>query len=333
MSKKRDKKRPDDLAQFKKLRPFMKKIAFGNMERTSMFGLCVKASVVKCFEFNLAMPHISRRKHAFFAMSSLRGICEDLIVLNFLKRLPAADRQKLLIALSSYELAKHAKSQSKFFTAMRPQQSVLSLQDPDTTISKSRDAACAIWNSHGWPNLKKNEMPQLKQIAERQSKTQLAVLYDYLYSLTSAGVHFSTQSLLRSGWGSAPNKLTFSSKAFHIYFEQYCAVYGAFMFCVYFELFRPLLRPGPKELATIKKIRESVLFTPRWPEMVTYEEMNLPPPKVSLISQMIASAIDASTRTRLISRSPVARGSRSASGNRARAVAKALQHARVPNPS
>jgi hypothetical protein len=79
-------------------------------------------------------------------------------------------------------------------------------------------------------------MPQIRQIAEKQGRHHLAILYDYLYRLTSAGVHFGVQSLLRSGWGN-PKQFVFSTKNFDAYFANYCSLYGAFLFCLYFEFF------------------------------------------------------------------------------------------------
>ena len=43
---------------------------------------------------------------------------------------------------------------------------------------------------------------------------QLAVLYDYLYRLTSDSVHFNVSSLFRSGWGPSVSQFVFSSKNF-----------------------------------------------------------------------------------------------------------------------
>jgi hypothetical protein len=149
--------------------------------------------------------------------------------------------------------------------------------------------------------MQKGAMPKIRQIAEKQGLHQLAVLYDYLYRLTSSSVHFSIQALLRSGWGS-PKHFVFSTKNFDRYFEVYCSLYGAFMFCLYFEFFRTVLRPGAKERAIVDKIRERILYTARWPEMVTFEEMNQKPPEGGEVMRMILSAAQAASRKRLISK-------------------------------
>lgn len=297
-------KRASDAAvHFATLRPYMAKVAKGNLRRHNLYSLCVKASASKCFEFNQTAPRIAKLKLAFFAMSSLRGMCEDLIVLRYIARMPSKDRKELMGALMWHEIATRTKLQDVFFQAIRPQQPVLRLKDADATIAASESAARAVWNRQGWPNLQKGAMPQIRQIAEKQGLHQLAVLYDYLYRLTSAGVHFNVQSLLRSGWGKDIEKeVEFSAKNFHQYFAAYCSLYGAFLFCLYFEFFRAVLRPGAKENLVIKKIREQVLSVPRWPEMVTFEEMNQKPPENERIARLIVTYVQAATRKRLISK-------------------------------
>jgi hypothetical protein len=176
---------------FGDLMSYMAKVAKGSTSRHSKYSLCVKASVTKCFEFNLANRRIARFKDAFFAMASLRGICEDLIVLRYIGRMPSKDREQIIAALSQYDNHTRMKLQHAFFAAVRPQQPVLRAQNDDTALAASELAARRIWNQHGWPNLQKGAMPQVRQIAEKQGLHQLAVLYDYVYRLTSGSVHFN----------------------------------------------------------------------------------------------------------------------------------------------
>src|ERR1700722_2399358 len=117
----------EQLKHLKALSKYMSNVAKGYIGRNRMYSLCVKGSVCKCFEFNLAVPNFAKSKSAFFAISSLRGICEDLIVLRFIGKLPPKDREALIVALSSQELATRSKHQDVFFTTIRPQQPVLRL--------------------------------------------------------------------------------------------------------------------------------------------------------------------------------------------------------------
>jgi hypothetical protein len=292
--------RPSFPKSFLALTGYMSEIAKGTMGRHTMFSMCVKASAAKCFELNLAIPQATKSKSVFFLMASLRGVCEDLIVLRFIGKLPPQDRNKLLSALSIAELGIRTKLQDTFFTAVRPQQPVLRIKDVDIEIARSEANARLIWAKHGWRNLNRGSMPQIRQIAERQGLHQLAILYDYLYRLSSAAVHFNVQSLLRSGWGKQPN-MVFSTKNFDAYFAAYCSLYGAFLFCLYFEFFASVLRPSPETRAIVDKIREQVLLAPRWPEMVTFEEMNQSPPKGANLLQVLVTTFQAVSRKRLIS--------------------------------
>jgi len=291
----------------------MRTVAVGSLKRSTWYALCVKSSLSKCYEFNLAIRHFARSENAFFAMSALRGVCEDLIVLRFVSALPSSDREELLRALQGCEMGRRIKQQDIFFRSFRPQQPVLRLEDTDTPIAVCSAAAHAVWRRHGWPNLNR-EMPPVREIAEKMGSHHLAVLYDYLYRLTSGGVHFSVQSLLRSGWGNLP-EVVFSTKHFHGYFEAYCSLYGAFLFCLYFEFFGRLLRPNRRQHAIVEEIRHHIFMTPRWPEMVTFEEMNQNPPTRGDIIRLVASAAQATMQRHLIPRGRTFGDQRSA-GNR-----------------
>jgi hypothetical protein len=321
----------NDFEHFEELKAFMAKVAKGSMHRHSMYTLCVKASVSKCYELNLAAGDIAKSNGSFFAMASLRGICEDLIVLRYVGKMPSKDREQLVAALSMGELASRIKLQDAFFSSIRPQQPVLRMKNVDAAIASSEAAARAIWNRHGWPNLRNGALPQIRQIAEKQGMHQLAILYDYLYRLTSAAVHFNVQSLLRSGWGPDEKQFVFSAKNFHGYFSSYCSLYGAFLFCLYFEFFGSVLRPTLDERAIIDKMRQKVLFARRWPEMVTYEEMNQKPPTNGATMRMVVSALQAASRKRLVSKGVNYKNKRSAESRLMVTLFKALKHGAEAN--
>jgi hypothetical protein len=116
----------------------------------------------------------------------------------------------------------------------------------------------------------------------------------------------------------------FSTKNFHGYFEQYCSLYGAFLFCLYFEFFGSVLRPSRKVRSVVAEIRQQVLFTGRWPEMVTFEEMNQKPPEGYETLRMIVSAAQAVTRSRLISKGSNYGNKRSSEGKLVRLALKAI---------
>lgn len=288
-----------DKKHFDALRSFVEGTAVGSI-RQSFFSLCVKASLAKCFEFNLAVRSKENLDESFFWMPALRGICEDLIVLNFVKTMPRPDREKLVLTLMAHDVHSRVALQDKFFKEIHIHQPVLRIKDVATRISGLESEIQQLWKKHGW-GLSRGTMPQMRQIAERQGQPVLASLYDYLYRSTSAAVHFNVQSLLRSGWGPSKVEFKFSTKNFSLYFRSYARVYGAFLFCVYFEFFGRFLRPGAKVTGRVGEIRKELLLAPRWPEMVTFEEMNLKPPKTNLILETLLAIIESEKRKRLIS--------------------------------
>lgn len=288
-----------DKKYFEALKPYMQKVAVGRSGKNQMFSLCIKASFAKCYEFNLLVRNRRETHEAFFWLPTLRGICEDVIVLNFIKGMPRTDREQLIGLLMSHDIHSRIDLQNKFFHDIRPQQPVLRIKDVATKIADLESKIQVIWNAHGWPGLKRGTMPQIRQIAEKQKQPVLARLYDYLYRLTSGSVHFNVQSLLRSGWGSK-KQWTFSTANFHPYYVAYARVYGAFLFCVYFEFFGRFLRPKADVSKTVSEIRKSLLTEWRWPEMVTFEEMNIKPPDGNLILQSVMTILQAEQRKRLI---------------------------------
>ena len=288
-----------DKKHFEALRPFMTRISVGSA-RQHFFTLCIKASLAKCFEFKIAVRSNKNLDESFFWMPALRGICEDLIVLNFVNTMPAPDRNKLILILMAHDVNSRISLQDTFFKQIHIHQPVLRVKDVANKISALESEIQQIWKKHGW-NLTRGTTPQIRQIAERQGQPVLASLYDYLYRSTSAAVHFNVQSLLRSGWGPSKSKFTFSTKNFSGYFRSYARTYGPFLFCVYFEFFGRFLRPGLGVSRRVREIRKELLLAPRWPEMVTFEEMNLKPPKTNIILETLVAVVESERRKRLIS--------------------------------
>ena len=143
-----------------------------------------------------------------------------------------------------------------------------------------------------------NVIPPIRQMAEKRGGDILAALYDYLYRLTSAAVHFNVHELIRTGWGDLPH-CTFSPTHFCMYYKMCGRIYGAFMFCVYFELFARFIRSADHTKKLVTDIRQSILRIPRWPEMSTFEEMNLEPPKIGFVQQLV-SLVQSDTQKRLL---------------------------------
>ena len=252
------------------------------MAKGQLFSLCVRASLSKCYDFNLYAWNDGKSDGAFFSLPTLRGICEEIIVLNYVQHLPNRERDAMFSKLMAHDVHTRLTTQQAFFSVARPLQPILKAQLLSAEMETLEDEIRAIWRAHGWPRMERGVLPPIRQIAEKQGGDVLAKLYDYLYRLTSRTVHFRVGALLRTGWGNKPN-CTFSVQHFKGYYSAFGRIYGAFMFCVYFELFPRVLRPNKIVLKRVDAIRDSILSVVRWPEMITFEEMNLPVPDPGIL--------------------------------------------------
>ena len=87
-------------------------------------------------------------------------------------------------------------------------------------------------------------------------------------------MHFSSRILLRSGWGPSPRQGAFGTKNFSRYYLNFTQLYSVYLFALMCRTFRRELALGPAFMVTLKHLRHSLDEQLRWPEAVTYEEMN-----------------------------------------------------------
>ena len=257
------------------LRPLAKRVASVSSAENSFLN-CLISSFVKAFEFaDLASKQDTET--AFFMVPTLRGITEDIIYFRFLLPFPDKIRGQVVIDMQLLELSKKSQQQNTFFKIFRPVQPVL----PQINFNeeKIRNRLRSFWQQNGWPNLHDREVPPVRQIAEKSEPGLLEVFYDFIYRLTSSVVHFNPQVLLRAGWGKIPEgPITFSYSHMGPYYLAISRIYGSCLLCLYFEFFGKFLEPSQEEEKAVAELRRYLLVTCRWPEMVTFEEMNLPVP-------------------------------------------------------
>ena len=266
----------EGLRRFEALDDYMSVATKGIMKRGQFFSLCTRASLAKCYEYNLLAWDHRRSLDVFFSLPTLRGICEDVIVLNYIKSMSNPDRETLTTKLMFYELHSRLSTQHAFFSTTRPLQPVLGPTMSQRQVEDLAEEIRTVWRSNGWPGMNRKVMPPIREMAQKKGGDVLGTLYDYLYRLTSNTVHFSVGSLVRTGWGEDENSCSFSTRHLSPYYATFGRLYGAFLFCTYFELFGRTLRPGKPVQAQVHEIRKGILSTVRWPEMVTFEEMNVP---------------------------------------------------------
>ena len=257
------------------LRPFAKRIATVRPIKTS-FSNCLISSFVKAFEFaDLASKQIP--EVAFFIVPTLRGITEDIIYFRFLSSFPDEICGQVVTDMQLLELSKKSQQQNTFFKTFRPLQPVL--PQMNFNEEETKDRLRSFWRQNGWPKLHGREVPPVREIAEKSDPGLLGVVYDFIYRLTSSMVHFNPQILLRAGWGKIPEgPITFSYNHMGPYYLGASRIYGSCLLCLYFEFFGQFLEPNQEEEKAVAELRKYLLVTCRWPEMVTFEEMNLPVP-------------------------------------------------------
>lgn len=239
----------------------------------SFYELCLKSGFIKLLEFNEFIHSTRKSEFSFFYTATLRGICEDFIILTFLSKFSKRDRDKLIRILLFKQLDETIKAQTIFFAQNRPQQWVIMHTKAETKerlefLSKEVEK---INKKLGLRDGKR--LPSIKEMA---AYSGLSDLYGYLYHATSKIVHFSPHVLMRMGWGDLEKgPIYVSSKHFFSYYREFNKFYGSFLFIRYVDEFQKELRLS-KKIIQYKDIIEDVINKEkRWPELVTFEEMNL----------------------------------------------------------
>jgi hypothetical protein len=259
------------------LEPHVLRTGHGSITGDGAFRCVARAALVKATEF----ARIATRAHPepFFLTATLRGVCEDLIVLSFLSKL--TDRDEVVLALNDDNLVDGLSSQHAFFGAERPWQPVLGDADGhrEMAAAKLNDIASA----HGWKVKGKVSFPTVWYMAEKE---HLVPLYKFMYSATSKWVHCSPHILLRMGWGepdtrsdaSLKTRWSFSTRHFSAYYSAFNRIYSVYLLLLLLRMFVDDFEDRGAVVRLLDDIAHELKETLRWPELVTHEEMNLDPP-------------------------------------------------------
>ena len=225
----------------------------------------------------------------FFLVPALRAITEDLILFRFLEKTGTPEeRDSVINDLMQIDVLTKIDVQSRFFGKFRSFQPVLhSSPDSDCQIEEAKDRLAIYWRNHGWPRFtnRNMEMPPIRELAQKSDPGILEVVYDFIYRLASGEVHSSPRSLLRLGWGISqssrenPMEATFSTEHLSIYYREVAQIYSTYIVCLWFELFDGKFGASERDEAAILELRECLLERNRWPEIVTFEEMNIKVPE------------------------------------------------------
>lgn len=241
---------------------------------------CIKASISKCIDFNVI---VNRKRHnldeAFLLVSGLRGIAEEMIALKYSLRFSPSEREEYFSYLMLLNCSEGILAQKQFFDANNPFQQVIgSRQTVDQTrqdVETSRKRIQAFWKSKG--SAKKNG-PTIRDMAQA---VHLEATYEYIYFAASNFVHFNPHALLRTGWGPEGGPFTFSVGNFGGYYRDLAAFYGAIIYIGFASTFGSLFPEQRQFGEDVAEVEDILVRTPRWPELITFEELNLPVPEQS----------------------------------------------------
>lgn len=245
---------------------------------SSLFNSVIKASVSKCVEFNIiASEYKNHTSPAMFLLSSLRGICEDLIYLTYLLKLGNSRANELVILLQQKNIVEALKAQKNFFEANNPDQPILKIEDiaieANFKPSQTNRKLVEFWKSAPLPRTKSGREPTRAKMARAIG---LNFTYKFIYFATSNFVHFNPHALLRTGWGHQFGPFEFSVSNMNSYYQNFSSFYGAVLFIGFYSSFGSRYLNAELE-SEIDQILALLKQYPRWPEIITFEEMNKGP--------------------------------------------------------
>jgi hypothetical protein len=244
-----------------------------SMPREGLFRGVLKAAFIRSFEFAKSVQKYTldqANEEAFFLSAALRGTCEDLIVLKFIRRLKRKDRDEVIQIKMLVSTGEAIGKQAAFFRKTRPFQPVIQNFVDQAKLDAGKDRLTVIGQqSKLWNTSKK--LPPVEQMAKR---VHLGQFYEFIYAVTSEMVHFSVRVALRSGWGKIPKQVSFSTKNFCRYYLEFSQFYSMYMLTKFCRTFRKDLHFSDGFMDIINEIEETLDERLRWPEAVTFEEMN-----------------------------------------------------------
>lgn len=257
-----------------------KKLTFesASVERLAerMLDALIQAATSKCLEFNIAANQTGKGGGpAFSLVSNLRGICEDLIYLTYLSRMEGETARKLITQLLQQNTARGVAAQRNFFAANNPFQPVLGASMSEEQVqeltTEAREGIRKFWKDKG---CSRRDGPTIFELA---AKVGLNSTYEYIYFAASNFVHFNPQALLRMGWGPKSGPFVFSIANMDGYYRSFSSFYGAILFIGFHASFGSAHFKCDLD-REVARLLELIDHVQRWPEVITFEEMNQKPP-------------------------------------------------------
>lgn len=254
------------------LEPLFATIAADKAGAQNQFKKAIKASLVKAYEFLNATTTI-QDESVFFMMPFLRGVCEDYIALRFIESDFGADADHVIGLKLSEDLYASAINQWNFYTIYRPDQTLYYQENFPDEKKDVRNDLRQLCQAHGISLSRNASFPTAEHMAQRSG---LLDLYNYVYRATSRLVHFNPGILFRMGWGDLPD-ITFSVKNFSQYYKHFTCFYAAYLLVHFGQWAASIGVVSPAIEPHLQRIDALLGKEARWPELVTFEEMNIGP--------------------------------------------------------
>ena len=237
-----------------------------------------RSAIAKCLDFNIVANQKQKVDEiSFFLVSNIRVICEDLLYCAYFKKIDDFQAREIALAMQEFSLRRSILAQTRFFSKNNSVQPTLGglqdSKDQSSQILKKKNYLKSLWQKQ---NLGRVESPNLRALS---SKVGLKSTYYYVYHMSSNFVHFNPSHLLRLGWGPNEGPFSFSINHFSGYYSNVSRFLGAILFLGFCCLFSDKFNNSFSEFFD-RFITEKLESGIRWPEIITYEEMNIELPNV-----------------------------------------------------
>lgn len=240
-----------------------------------LLDILVISSFSKCVEFNIEANRKRQNPEVeYLLVGNLRSICEELIWLTYLSRIDSALSTQIVEYLIDKNVIDGLEAQSKFFAANNPFQPILNSKLFNKSIRDVERKEKELIETLNSVNALNGRFPSVRNLA---NEIGLTSTYEFIYFSSSNFVHFNPLNLLRTGWKADDSPFEFSIRSLNLYCKMFSCFYGAIMFIGFessfgLKFFDNVLESEARSLVNL------IENVSRWPEIVTFEEMNIPMP-------------------------------------------------------
>lgn len=233
------------------------------------FSLALTAAFSKSIGLVVELEKSDFENLPYWMSPNLRGICEDLIVLGFLDKNFSDRADEIILLQLRLEVLNSTKEQKTFFSRYRPQQPIMV---SNSTAKDKRSIEGQLREIFRYFVIKDQVQPSVSKMAKDQD---LHLLYNYLYHASSRLVHFSPHTLLKMVWYDPEiEESECSPDGMQKYYSAFVRFYSAHLLAAFTRRFKEQLKIECElERAILDKVHE-VNSIARWPELVTFEELN-----------------------------------------------------------